>query len=288
MYELKTCSVCGASGLKRIDTEQHDGQAFGVYKCPSCDAELSAYDKYLKTVKAARANQPEPPTVAEEPEVAPAASQPMNRTAIVNIAADVYQKAIGSTLQLIAKMDDSAMSGTGTMISDKGYFITNAHVVMELSQNHQKVLNLSDAVYGQSGERNYRFVAELICANPAIDLALLKTEPNSSLKPVTFADQEAFPGEAVYAIGNSKGEGLCIVEGIVSDVHRRIGNIDAIMISAPVTHGNSGGPVFDAEGKLVGIVQSGRQDVSAMNYVIPIKTINEFLQKAKEKENLDF
>jgi Zn-finger nucleic acid-binding protein len=51
MYELKTCSVCGATGLKRISTEQHDGQTFGVYKCPSCDAELSAYDKYLKELK---------------------------------------------------------------------------------------------------------------------------------------------------------------------------------------------------------------------------------------------
>ena len=55
MYELKTCSVCGATGLKRISTEQHDGQAFGVYKCPSCDAELSAYDKYLKDLKKAQA-----------------------------------------------------------------------------------------------------------------------------------------------------------------------------------------------------------------------------------------
>ena len=117
---------------------------------------------------------------------------------------------------------------------------------------------------------------------------MLKTESNSSLVPVEFATQDAFPGEAVYAIGNSKGEGLCIVEGIVSDVHRKIGAIDAIMISAPVTHGNSGGPVFDAEGKLLGIVQSGRTDVSAMNYVIPVKMISEFLQEAKAKENIEF
>ena len=128
----------------------------------------------------------------------------------------------------------------------------------------------------------------MICANPTLDLALLKTEPNKELIPVTFSNQEAFPGEAVYAIGNSKGEGLCIVEGIVSDVHRKIGAIDAVMISAPVTHGNSGGPVFDADGKFIGIVQSGRNDVSAMNYVIPINTILDFLQEAKDKENIEF
>ena len=292
LYELKVCSVCGASELKRISTEQHDGQAFGLYKCPSCDAELSAYDKYLKELKKAQAAKAAEPKPVETPKVDPAPATPqspaMNRTAIVNIAADVYQKAIGSTLQLVAKMGDGAMSGTGTMITESGYFITNAHVVMELAKNHQTVINLSEAVYGQSGEKNYRFVAELIYANPAVDLALLKTESNSSLVPVEFATQDAFPGEAVYAIGNSKGEGLCIVEGIVSDVHRKIGAIDAIMISAPVTHGNSGGPVFDAEGKLLGIVQSGRTDVSAMNYVIPIKMISAFLEEAKAKENIEF
>ena len=289
MHEIKTCSICGATNLKRISTEQHDGQAFGIYKCPSCDAELSAYDKYLKTVRRAEQAQKATPKVEEIKKVAkPAPEEQQNRTAIVNIAADVYNKAISSTLALIAKMEDGAMSGTGTMISEKGYFITNAHVVTELAKNHKTILNFSEEVYGQSGEHNYRFVADLIYANPAIDLALLKTEPNKELVPVTFSTQAAFPGEAVYAIGNSKGEGLCIVEGIVSDVHRKIGGIDAIMISAPVTHGNSGGPVFDADGKLIGIVQSGRTDVSAMNYVIPIKTIIDFLQEAKDKEDCDF
>ena len=283
MYELKICSVCGASELKRISTEEHDGQVFGIYKCSSCDAELSAYDKYLKLLKTAQESNLK--TVDQQKTTS---TEPTNRTAIINVAADVYQKAIGSTLALIAKMGDCAMSGTGTMVSEKGYFITNAHVVTELAQNRKAILNFSEEIYGQSGEHNYRFVADLIYANPAIDLALLKTEPNKELVPVTFSNQEAFPGEAVYAIGNSKGEGLCIVEGIVSDVHRKIGAIDAVMISAPVTHGNSGGPVFDAEGKLIGIVQSGRNDVSAMNYVIPIKTILDFLQEAKDKEDCDF
>ena len=287
-YEMTTCPICGAGNLKKIGMDEKDGQVFPKYKCPSCDAELSTYDKYLKALKKAAAATPKveeksKTEIKSAPEV-----QPQNRTAIVNIAADVYNKAISSTLALIAKMEDGAMSGTGTMVSEKGYFITNAHVVTELAKNHKTILNFSEEVYGQSGEHNYRFVADLIYANPAIDLALLKTEPNKELVPVTFATQDAFPGEAVYAIGNSKGEGLCIVEGIVSDVHRKIGGIDAIMISAPVTHGNSGGPVFDAEGKLIGIVQSGRTDVSAMNYVIPIKTIIDFLQEAKDKEDCDF
>lgn len=289
MYELKICSVCGATELKKTGTEQHDGQVFGIYQCPFCDAKLSAYSKYLKTVKLSQKTKSEAkPTEISSRVKTPSTTPSMNRTAIINVAADVYRKAISSTLQIVAEMVDGAMSGTGTIISENGYFITNAHVVMQLTKDRQKVTNLSEAVYGQSGEHNYRFAAELIYANPAIDLALLKTEPSKELVPVTFSTQDAFPGEAVYAIGNSKGEGLCIVEGIVSDVHRQIGAIDAIMITAPVTHGNSGGPVFNADGQLIGIVQSGRTDVSTMNYVIPIKSICEFLQDAKTKENIEY
>ena len=285
-YELKTCSVCGATELKRIGVEEKDGQVFGVYKCPSCDTQLSAYEKFLKTVKKATPVAPQP-EVAEE-KITPPTEEAPRRTAVVNIAADVYKKAIGSTIELVVKMGDLGMSGTGTVITESGYFITNAHVVMELDKSHKNVINMCEEVYGQSGENNYRFTADLIYAAPALDLALLKTEPSSSLVPIMFAKQDAFIGESVYAIGNSKGEGLCIVEGIVSDVHRKIGNNDVIMISAPVTNGNSGGPVFNADGEFIGIVQSGRKDVSTMNYVIPIKTIIDFLQEAKEKEDCDF
>ncbi len=284
-HELKNCSICGATELKRIGVEKKDGQVFGVYKCPSCDAELSAYDKFLKTRKDTTpiVSQPE----ATEEAFSPHPKTSTDRTAIVNIAADVYHRAINSTLALVAKMDDGSMCGTGTMVSEKGYFITNAHVVSELAENRKTVLNFSDEVYGESGEHSYRFAADLVYVNPLIDLALLKTDPNKELVPVTFSMHEVFPGEAVYAIGNSKGEGLCIVEGIISDVHRKIGNIDAIMISAPVTHGNSGGPVFDSDGKLIGIVQSGRNDVSSMNYVIPVETILDFLQEARDREDCD-
>ena len=154
-------------------------------------------------------------------------------------------------------------------------------------ETQKAIVDYSEEVYGKN-DRDYRFVADLAYVNPKYDLALLKTEPDAANKPVEFCYDDAFPGEDVYVIGNSKGEGLCILEGIVSDVHRSVGGKDYIMISAPVTRGNSGGPVFNSEGKLIGVVKGGHSDVNSMNFVIPIKTIIEFLQEAKDKEDCDF
>ena len=287
MRELKTCSVCGATELKRIDFEEHDGQVFAIYKCPACDTEFSAYHKYLSGLRKKAISSPDCDKATNK-SWCPSVENSGGIKVVVNIAADVYKKAVGSTIELDAQMHDSSICGTGTVVSKNGYFITNAHVVAEIDKNQSDVAHLCEEVYGKGGERGYRFTADLIYANPVLDLALLKTDPCDSLIPVTYSKSDAFIGESVYAIGNSKGEGLCIVEGIVSDVHRKIGNNDVIMISAPVTTGNSGGPVFNSDGELIGIVQSGRKGVSAMNYVIPTKTIIDFLREAKDKENCDF
>lgn len=192
MYELKTCSVCGASEIKRINTQEHDGQMFGIYKCSSCDAELSAYDKYLKSLRKAQAEaKKEEDTVKKT--LTPHEEEPANRTAVVNLASKVYKKAINSTLALAAQLEDFATEGTGTIVSANGYFITNAHVVAEFEDTQKAIVDYSEEVYGKN-DRDYRFVAELAYVNPKYDLALLKTEPDATIKPVEFCYEDAFPG----------------------------------------------------------------------------------------------
>ena len=285
-YEITSCSICGAVNLKQIGIEEKDGQIFPKYKCSSCDAELSAYDKYLKSLKKAQAEAKKAEDTVKET-ITPPEEEPANRTAVVNLASKVYKKAINSTLALAAQLEDFATEGTGTIVSSNGYFITNAHVVAEFEDTQKAIVDYCEEVYGKN-DHDYRFVAELAYVNPKYDLALLKTEPDATIKPVEFCYDDAFPGEDVYVIGNSKGEGLCILEGIVSDVNRSVGGKQYIMITAPVTRGNSGGPVFNSEGKMIGVVKGGHSDVNSMNFVIPIKTIIEFLQEAKDKENCEF
>ena len=286
VYDISTCPTCGASTLKVVENIEKEGQSFPIYKCLACDASISTYDKYLKAQKKTQAESKKAEDAVTET-VVPPAEETANRTAVVNLASKVYKKAINSTLALAAQLEDFATVGTGTIVSPNGYFITNAHVVAEFEDSQKAIVDYSEEVYGKN-DRDYRFVAELAYVNAKYDLALLKTEPDAANKPVEFCYEDAFPGEDVYVIGNSKGEGLCILEGIVSDVHRSVGGKEYIMITAPVTRGNSGGPVFNSEGKLIGVVKGGHSDVNSMNFVIPIKTIIEFLQEAKDKEDCDF
>ena len=88
-------------------------------------------------------------------------------------------------------------------------------------------------------------------------------------------------------MGNARGQGICILEGIVSDNHRVVDGFDHIMISAAITNGNSGGPVYDGRGELIGVVVSGYNDTPSMNYVIPVHTIKRFLKDAKSNGIID-
>lgn len=59
------------------------------------------------------------------------------------------------------------------------------------------------------------------------------------------------------------------------------------MFSAPIVHGNSGGPVFNGNGEVMGIATLGREDALAMNYAIPVSAVKDFIEKAKDKEEIE-
>ena len=299
-YELNTCPYCGAGGPIKIGSETYDSNDFIVYRCSSCDEVFSGLKSYKRKIEYyTRPLDDEPVTQTPEDDINDIEeADPVNsvevevshieeRTSSPKSASSVYKKTIKCTIAMACQSSDGISCGTGTVISKDGYFLSNAHVVSELSEDHKTVENFCDEIYGESGAEQYRFDAEVIYVDPEIDLALLKTEPNDSLCPVNFSNRVVEYGDRVYAIGNSKGEGLCIVEGIVSDPRRRLEGKNYLMVSAPVTNGNSGGPLFDDNGDLIGIVARGRKDVVSMNYAIPNDVIMRFLSEAEEKEGVE-
>ena len=135
--------------------------------------------------------------------------------------------------------------GSGFIISEDGYIVTNNHVVGEADEI---TVSLTD------GEE---YDAELIGRDAMLDVALLKIDAGRPLPALEFGDSDAVRvGEWVMAIGNPFGLGGSVTAGIVSALHRDInaGNYDYfIQTDASINRGNSGGPMFNLDGEVIGI-----------------------------------
>ena len=135
--------------------------------------------------------------------------------------------------------------GSGFIIDRKGYIITNNHVI----ENAEKIMVLL--------HDDKSFEAEVVGKDPKTDVALLKINPkNTNLKAVKFGNSNDLRvGDWVMAIGNPFGFGGTVTAGIVSARGRNIGGSydDYIQTDASINRGNSGGPLFDMKGNVVGI-----------------------------------
>jgi S1-C subfamily serine protease len=148
------------------------------------------------------------------------------------------------------------IGGSGFVIDRDGDIVTNDHVVQ----------GATDVRVGFSGGATYP--AKVVGTDASTDLAVIRVDaPPSALHPLAFADSgQAQVGDSVYAIGNPFGLDRTMTAGIVSATGRDIqapnglGIPNAIQTDAPINHGNSGGPLLDSSGRVVGIndqIESG-------------------------------
>ena len=165
----------------------------------------------------------------------------------------------------------SAVSGTGFIVSEDGYILTNFHVI-ELAAQSGKDVNviLHDGT---------RYTAAIVGYEKYNDVAVLKIDANG-LRPVSFGNSDAIAvGEQVYAVGNPLGElDFSMSTGYVSALDRAITSdesgvaINMFQIDAAVNSGNSGGPVYNAAGEVIGIVTAkyASTGVEGLGFAIPI------------------
>ena len=139
----------------------------------------------------------------------------------------------------------SSALGSGFIIDEKGIVITNNHVIQDSE----------DIVVRVNGNEEYK--AKIIGADPLSDIAVLQIDSKEKFKPVQFGDSDkARIGDWVIAIGNPLGLGGTVTSGIISARNRTIGLSryeDYIQTDASINSGNSGGPLFDMEGNVIGI-----------------------------------
>lgn len=191
---------------------------------------------------------------------------------------EIVEKGLPSSVLIVAVKDENLGStGSGFVVNDYGYVVTNYHVVAD---------SVSIAIADSSEEK---YSAELIAYDKDSDLALLYSE-NLNIKAATLADSDAAKlGETVVAIGCPTGSGLSlsVSNGIISGFDRYVSatNVGMIQTNAPLNPGNSGGPLFDSRGNVVGIVTAKltyntdldgeKIPLDGIAYAIPINAVKE-------------
>ena len=183
---------------------------------------------------------------------------------------EIYQKVNPSTVTVLTGMSDgSAMVGTGVIFTEDGYILTNAHVIAGGSECY---------VVLDTGE-NHR--ARLLGLDEEKDLAVIKISAKG-LPAAEFGDSDALTvGDPVYAIGNPLGVELrgTLTDGIVSAINRDVYvdgvTMTLIQTNAALNNGNSGGPLINVYGQVVGINtmkmgSSSTTSVEGLGFAIPI------------------
>jgi serine protease Do len=157
----------------------------------------------------------------------------------------------------------SSALGSGFIIDEKGIVITNNHVIQDAE----------DIIVRVNGDEEFK--AKIIGADPLSDIAVLQLETDKKFIPVAFGDSDkARIGDWVIAIGNPFGLGGTVTSGIISARNRSIGLSryeDYIQTDASINSGNSGGPLFDMNGDVIGINTAilGRSGSIGIGFSIP-------------------
>ena len=161
------------------------------------------------------------------------------------------------------KKRKSAALGSGFIIDEKGIVVTNNHVIQDAE----------DIIVRVNGDKEFK--AKVIGADPLSDIAVLKLDTKEKFIPVKFGDSDkARIGDWVIAIGNPFGLGGTVTSGIISARNRSIGLSryeDYIQTDASINSGNSGGPLFDMNGDVIGINTAilGRNGSIGIGFSIP-------------------
>lgn len=167
-------------------------------------------------------------------------------------------------------------SGSGFLITEDGYIVTNAHVVTGLENQ----TSVRVAIPGHSS----LYDAEIVGIDEQTDIAVLKIESDESLPFVTLGDSDMLQaGELVIAIGNPLGSFAgTVTVGVVSAAQRDVANngysMTLIQTDASINSGNSGGPLINSFGEVIGVTNAKIASAEGMGFAIPINSIKDVVE----------
>ena len=204
--------------------------------------------------------QPTPQPVRQTAPQTGAQRQPMEFEELARFASSVVM------LKVFDQNKECVKSGSGIIISDQGYILTNFHVVA------------GGAYYGivLEEESDVFYTDELIKYHPERDLAILRSDKRRPPIPILDPSERLVRGQKVVAIGSPLGLFNTISDGIVSGF-RELRETSMVQFTAPVSPGSSGGALLDLYGRLVGVITAGFDDGQNLNLAVDHTTIRQFL-----------
>ncbi|HEX6021094.1 MAG TPA: trypsin-like peptidase domain-containing protein [Solirubrobacter sp.] len=180
----------------------------------------------------------------------------------------------------VAYITTGSGTGSGFVVSEDGYIVTNAHVVDGANGQIKAKIGDRDAVD-----------AKLVGEDASTDIALLKVSANN-LKPLPLGDSDNVQvGDPAYAIGNPFGLDRTLTVGVVSALQRSIDSPngfsidDVIQTDAAINPGNSGGPLFNAAGQVIGVnsqIESQSGGNVGIGFAVPSNTVKNVIEQLRE------
>jgi putative serine protease PepD len=185
----------------------------------------------------------------------------------------IYRRAYRGVVEITVRTGSGSAEGSGFVYDSSGHIVTNDHVVNDAQSISVKFWN------GKT------YDAQLVGSDSSTDLAVIKVDaPDSQLHPLSLGvSSDLQVGDSVVAIGSPFGLEETVTSGIVSALHRSIDSlnqgfriIDSIQTDAAINHGNSGGPLLDSSGQVVGVNAQIRSDSGGsdgIGFAIPSDTV---------------
>ncbi len=183
----------------------------------------------------------------------------------------------------------SSSQGSGFVVSSDGLIMTNSHVITTAGAGGGAVQPASD-IFVEFQDRD-RVKATILGWDVFDDVGVLRVDPTAHrLTPLPLGDSSrVVVGEPVAAIGSPFGNENSLTVGVVSATQRSIESltsqynlVDAIQVDAPINHGNSGGPLFDAAGRVIGInaqIRSDSGNAEGVGFAVPINAARRSMQE---------
>jgi S1-C subfamily serine protease len=216
--------------------------------------------------------------------------------------ASIYAARAGGVVTILAffgsqRQAAQAAQGSGFVVSDTGYILTSSHVITNVGDGSKT--SAASHVYVEFADRD-RIPARVVGWDLFDDVGLLKVDPKAHrLSPVPLGrSASVVVGQPVAAIGSPFGKEDSLAVGVVSAAHRSIDSLtsnyvvpDAIQTDTPINHGNSGGPLFDAQGRVIGINAQIRSDSGAsegVGFAIPIDAARRSMAQLIEQGHVDY